>query len=105
MRILYVSPDLGVPVLGRKGASVHVRGLVDALTRGGHRVVLAAPLLNKSPWEEPAELAGQLLHLPLGAEATEVVLAVKAFEEAVGAESSPLASCAESCTTSRRPSR
>ena len=88
MRILYVSPDLGVPVLGRKGASVHVRGLVDALTRAGHRVVLAAPLLNKSPWEEPAALAGQVLHLPLSAEATEVVLAVKAFEETVGAESS-----------------
>jgi glycosyltransferase involved in cell wall biosynthesis len=88
MRILYLSPDLGVPVLGRKGASVHVRGLVGAFTRAGHRVVLAAPLLNKSPWEEPAELAAQLLHLPLGAEATEIVLAVKAFEETVGAESS-----------------
>jgi glycosyltransferase involved in cell wall biosynthesis len=88
VRILYLSPDLGVPVLGRKGASVHVRGLVDAFTRAGHRVVLAAPLLNKSPWEEPAELAAQLLHLPLSAEATEIVLAVKAFEETVGAESS-----------------
>jgi glycosyltransferase involved in cell wall biosynthesis len=88
VRILYLSPDLGVPVLGRKGASVHVRGLADAFTRAGHRVVLAAPLLNKSPWEEPAELAARLLHLPLSAEATEIVLAVKAFEETVGAESS-----------------
>ena len=88
MRILYLSPDLGVPVLGRKGASVHVRGLAEAFTRAGHRVVLAAPLLNKSPWEEPAELAAQLLHLPLSAEATEIVLAVKAFEETVSAESS-----------------
>jgi glycosyltransferase involved in cell wall biosynthesis len=88
VRILYLSPDLGVPVLGRKGASVHVRGLANAFTRAGHRVVLAAPLLNKSPWEEPAELGAQLLHLPLSAEATEIVLAVKAFEETVGAESS-----------------
>jgi glycosyltransferase involved in cell wall biosynthesis len=88
VRILYLSPDLGVPVLGRKGASVHVRGLANAFTRAGHRVVLAAPLLNKSPWEEPAEPAAQLLHLPLSAEATEIVLAVKAFEETVGAESS-----------------
>jgi glycosyltransferase involved in cell wall biosynthesis len=88
VRILYLSPDLGVPVLGRKGASVHVRGLADAFTRAGHRVVLAAPLLNKSPWEEPAELAARLLHLPLSAAATEIVLAVKAFEETVGAESS-----------------
>jgi glycosyltransferase involved in cell wall biosynthesis len=88
VRILYLSPDLGVPVLGRKGAAVHVRGLVGAFTRAGHQVMLAAPLLNKSPWEEPAELAGQLLHLPLSTEATEMVLTLKAFEESVGAGSS-----------------
>ena len=56
MKILYLCPDLGIPVLGRKGASVHVRELVAAFGRAGHSVVLASPLLNKSPWEEPAEL-------------------------------------------------
>ena len=32
MKILYLCSDLGIPVLGRKGASVHVRSLVAAYT-------------------------------------------------------------------------
>lgn len=43
MRILYVSADFGVPVLGFKGASVHVRELTDALVRQGHEVVIVTP--------------------------------------------------------------
>ena len=46
MKILYLCPDLGVPVLGQKGASIHVRELVAAFTRMGHAVILAAPVLN-----------------------------------------------------------
>ena len=30
MKILYLCPDLGIPVLGRKGAAVHVRELIGA---------------------------------------------------------------------------
>ena len=56
MKILYLCSDLGIPVLGRKGASVHVRGLVAAFVRAGHFIVLAAALLNKTPWERPASL-------------------------------------------------
>src|SRR5881394_831227 len=56
MKILYLCPDLGVPVLGRKGASIHVRELVAAFIRAGHHVVLAAQVLNKSPWEKPASV-------------------------------------------------
>jgi len=55
MKLLYLCPDLGIPVLGRKGASVHVRELCGAFHRAGHQVVLAAQTLNKSPWERPAE--------------------------------------------------
>ena len=47
MNILYLCPDLGIPVLGRKGASVHVRELVAEFGRAGNAVVVAAPLLNK----------------------------------------------------------
>src|SRR3989442_11417238 len=39
-RIAYLCPDLGIPVLGRKGASAHVRGLVAAFGRAGHSVAL-----------------------------------------------------------------
>src|SRR5207247_4557317 len=43
MRLLYVSADPGIPVLGHKGASVHVRELVTALSAEGARVALASP--------------------------------------------------------------
>jgi glycosyltransferase involved in cell wall biosynthesis len=43
MRLLYLSADPGVPVLGHKGASVHVRALVCALVAKGVSVVLASP--------------------------------------------------------------
>jgi glycosyltransferase involved in cell wall biosynthesis len=43
MRLLYLSADPGVPVLGRKGASVHVREMACALEAGGASVVIASP--------------------------------------------------------------
>ena len=44
MNIAYVCADLGIPVLGNKGASVHVREFSDALVALGHtvRVISAA---------------------------------------------------------------
>ncbi|WP_068254836.1 glycosyltransferase family 4 protein [Janibacter corallicola] len=39
-RVVYVSTDPGVPVFGRKGASVHVQSLVRELVRRGHEVHL-----------------------------------------------------------------
>jgi glycosyltransferase involved in cell wall biosynthesis len=40
MRVAYLTTDFGVPVAGTKGASVHVRGLVQALRRQGHEVLV-----------------------------------------------------------------
>src|SRR5215217_7912496 len=85
---MYLCPDLGIPVLGRKGASVHVRELVAAFGRAGHSVVLAAPLLNKSPWEEPAELEAQLLHAPPATDVVSAFYGLKAFNETLGIEDS-----------------
>ena len=84
MNILYLCADLGVPVLGRTGASVHVRSMVAALRSAGHVVVLAAPLLSKSPWELPAELGAPVWHLPTPADVLLPTLAVKAFNETIG---------------------
>lgn len=42
-RLLYLSSDPGVPVLGHKGASVHVRALVRAFAGAGVSVVVASP--------------------------------------------------------------
>ena len=88
MKIAYLCPDLGVPVLGRKGASVHLRGLAHAFVRAGHYVVLATPLLNKSPWEGPAKLDMSLLHLPPSADIVKAVLSLKAFNEMLGVANS-----------------
>ena len=88
MKIAYLCPDLGIPVLGRKGASTHVRGLVAAFVRLGHSVIVAAPVLNKSPWEKPARLEAPLLELPLGADAQAAIFSLKAFNETLGVENS-----------------
>ena len=88
MKILYLCPDLGVPVLGRKGASVHVRELVAAFGRAGHNVVLAAQVLNKSPWEKPASVNANLLHLRASTHIAEVAAALKALNAMLGAENS-----------------
>jgi glycosyltransferase involved in cell wall biosynthesis len=43
MRLAYLSADLGVPVFGNKGASVHVRELTRALRALGHEVLILTP--------------------------------------------------------------
>ncbi len=42
MRIAYLCTDPGVPVFGRKGASVHVQAVLRALRSAGHEVALVA---------------------------------------------------------------
>ena len=58
MRLLYVSADHGIPVLGHKGASVHVRELVTALTEEGAHVTLVSPRIGPEGdrLDAPAEL-------------------------------------------------
>jgi glycosyltransferase involved in cell wall biosynthesis len=84
MRILYFCADHGVPVLGAKGAGVHVRELIAAFRRAGHAVVLAAPTLTKSPWEEPAELEATLVHLPPSPELEAHVAAARTLTDSYG---------------------
>lgn len=84
MKILYLCADPGIPVLGSKGAAVHVRSMVGALRQAGHAVVIAAPVLNKSPWEEPACLDPPPVHLPPGPEIESVMAALREFGQALG---------------------
>ncbi len=88
MKILYLCPDLGIPVLGRKGASVHVRELCGAFGRAGHQVVLAAQTLNKSPWEKPAETSATVVHVRPSASATTAAQALKEFNTTLQLENS-----------------
>lgn len=86
MKILYLCSDAGVPVLGRKGAAVHVRQLSAAFSRAGHEVVLAAQALNKSPWEKPEAVEANVLSLRPRAHIGEVTAALKEFIELLGVE-------------------
>lgn len=63
MRIAYVVADPGVPVAGRKGASVHVQSVVRALGRQGADVELFATRVGGDPG---GQLAGVPIH-PLAA--------------------------------------
>ncbi|MEZ4830715.1 MAG: ABC transporter transmembrane domain-containing protein [Caldilineaceae bacterium] len=58
MRIAYVCADPGVPVFGRKGASVHVQEVIRALIRLGAEVHLFAVRLDG---DAPADLAADLV--------------------------------------------
>ena len=60
-RLLYLSSDPGVPVLGHKGASVHVRALVCAFARAGVSVVVASPRVQ--PEGDTLEVAADLVEI------------------------------------------
>jgi glycosyltransferase involved in cell wall biosynthesis len=76
MNVLYVCADRGIPVLGNKGASVHVRSVAAAMQELGHKVTLAArrwdegnpaPRVHRTERlsEQPSEAADQLERLIL----------------------------------------
>jgi glycosyltransferase involved in cell wall biosynthesis len=88
VNILYLCADPGIPVLGDKGASVHVRGLVAALSRAGHAVVVASPSLEPGPWMDPAPLDARALAMPPSRAITAVHEALGAFNASVGARNS-----------------
>ena len=86
MKILYVCADAGIPVLGRKGASVHVRELIAAFARGGHRVTLAAQSLTKSPDQTPSRVRARVIHVPPDPAAATATRVFKEFNERLGLE-------------------
>lgn len=64
MKVLYVCPDTGIDVLGRKGASVHVREMIAAFARAGHEVDLVAPRVVK-PGAAPASVDARVIRVPV----------------------------------------
>jgi len=87
MKILYVCSDLGIPVLGNRGGSIHVRSLVSAFARAGHSVIVASPLLTKSSWERPARLEVPVLRVEPSSATDSAWRSVDAFVAALGATS------------------
>jgi glycosyltransferase involved in cell wall biosynthesis len=62
---VYVCGDKGIPVLGGKGASVHVRSITSALVRRGHQVTLACTTLGVG---NPAPPGVRVVRLPADSE-------------------------------------
>jgi glycosyltransferase involved in cell wall biosynthesis len=56
VKILYLNPDPGIPVLGDKGASVHVREFVAAAAHDDHEVTLVCARLGEGNEPPPARL-------------------------------------------------
>src|SRR5262245_19809993 len=82
MRIAYLTADFGVPVLGMKGASAHVRELVRALQRQDHEVLVLAA--NVGDGSAPGEAAFAMAELPFGAALAELYEALKQEEVCQG---------------------
>ena len=61
-RVLYLSADPGIPILGHKGASVHVRELATALAEAGVEVHVASPRIG--PEGDAAPSAVELHAIP-----------------------------------------
>jgi glycosyltransferase involved in cell wall biosynthesis len=84
-RLLFLSADPGVPVLGHKGASVHVRELICALAALGADIHVASPRIG---WEGDALEAPVRMHeipgvLPKRCTETELVAAADAQAQAL----------------------
>ncbi|WP_420113774.1 glycosyltransferase family 4 protein [Pseudactinotalea sp.] len=58
-RVVYVCTDPGIPVFGRKGASVHVQAILRVLRRRGVEVHLAC---TRTGGEAPADLSDVVVH-------------------------------------------
>jgi glycosyltransferase involved in cell wall biosynthesis len=84
MNVLYVCADRGIPLLGNKGASVHVRSIVSAMSSRGHAVTLvvrgwgsgnAAPRVHRiERLEKDGDDAALLLEGLIRAERPDVVI-------------------------------
>ncbi len=87
MKVLYICPDTGIDVLGRKGASVHVREMIAAFTRAGHEVDLVAPRLVK-PGADPADTTANVCRVRVSDEIQETRTRIDEFVSSRGIESS-----------------
>jgi len=60
MNVVYVCADRGIPLLGGKGASVHVRAVTSAMQALGHRVTLAVRRLDSGNFAPAVHRVHQL---------------------------------------------
>ena len=108
-RILYVSGDRGVPVRGQKGASIHVRALIEAWREAGveSRVVTtnAGPLRGEAPTADVREARAGILLTGLARGLARMTGGGPAMERALLriADNLALIRAARTCARSWRP--
>jgi glycosyltransferase involved in cell wall biosynthesis len=85
MRLLFLTADPGVPVLGHKGASVHVRELIRALAALGAEIHVASPRIGweGDSLEVPVRMHGIPGVLPKRSTPAELTAAVDAQAQAL----------------------
>ncbi len=88
MNILYICADHGIPVLGKKGASVHVREMSNAFIRAGHSVIIVAPMATKSLWEKSQDTQAEFIPIPVSKNAVNLIRTIKAYTNALDVASS-----------------
>src|SRR5215471_8915998 len=77
MKILYLCFDPGIDLSGVKGASIHVRSFVRALTELGHEVAVVGTKVN-SPESFEALTGARVIRAPLSPRNLALLRALKA---------------------------
>ena len=83
MKILYLCSDHGIDLTGLKGASIHVRSFVRALTELGHEVAVIGTKVS-SPESFQAMTGATALSAPLTAQNRALLREIKAGNSLVG---------------------
>ncbi|MFQ5629975.1 MAG: glycosyltransferase family 4 protein, partial [bacterium] len=60
MNIGYISADFGVPIFGFKGASIHVREMVNAFRKAGHTVRIISSAMHAGKGDERSSNMGEI---------------------------------------------
>jgi glycosyltransferase involved in cell wall biosynthesis len=84
LQVAYLDFDRGIPVLGDKGGSVHVRAVVTALARLGHEVTLLCSRVGEGNTPPPArliELTPEIGPTALAAECGRLGLPVQTLDD------------------------
>lgn len=74
MRILYISADYGIPILGNKGGSVHVREMAKVFHQLGHEVFTITPRMDG---DESNHFCGNLIEIQIPGYEREILQKLK----------------------------
>jgi glycosyltransferase involved in cell wall biosynthesis len=86
MKVLFVCADFGIPILGGKGSSVHVRELAAAFNRCGHQITIVAPVGSPDAESMPSMNHVDFMHIPLNKKSKQAAKLVKNYTHELGVD-------------------